>query len=347
MAWQEAARTTWRGMIPTLGGKGRVLAVSTPNGKFNLFHDIWSNRGMRYKNICRIKIHWWGDWETSDDGGGIIDKYIAENHVHDQKWFDAATAGLTAAEIEQMYFHSFAVYTTDPVWPEFDRKTHCVEDTNVISSRPMLIGWDLGYHYPAAIFFQYNNRDQYIGHAEYQGYDVEFGQFAREVLELGQTFYNRLKTPEIHFVPPDVVQRYHSRAKSGAISDLQEIKNIFGKNIQYRFGAAQMGTRENEGIRLKTVRPLWRIRDDGHPRIILNSKRMPLFVDGCAGGYCYPEMRRILGGEVISEQPAKNEASHLQDAFQMIVTGRAKMMQPAEEKRPQKEYHRLGRRTGL
>ena len=44
MSRQEAVRSCWTGLIPTLGDSGKLVAVSTPKGKRNLFADLWFNK---------------------------------------------------------------------------------------------------------------------------------------------------------------------------------------------------------------------------------------------------------------------------------------------------------------
>jgi hypothetical protein len=341
MAWQEAVRGTWKGMIPTLGDMAKLLAVSTPNGKLNLFYEVWSNKKGQYPNIKRIDVAW--DGSLTIDDSGQVTTYKPKELIHDEKWFKNVCIGLTRQEVAQMFERSFAVYTGSSVWPEFERQTHCVAETEVILPRPMLIGWDFGFHYPATTFWQCNTLDQFVGHLEYEDFDVEFGRYCKAVFEIAHSLYGsyREKMREIHFVPPDGRIRYHSRAKSGATCDIDEIKNIFGRDTQIRFGALEVGTRMVEGPRLKAVRSLWGLRADKRPGIIINEKKMPSFVEGCLGGYCYDER----GGE----QPLKNEASHLQDSLQMVVTGRAAMYsaQPAKKDHSDRRVRRVGHRTGL
>lgn len=305
MAFQEAVRTVWAGMMPTLGRHGKLLGVSTPNGKNNLFADVWFNKDGNYKDINREKLHW------------------RDNPEHDDEWYKWATAGLDAQTIAREYELSFAAYLGQPVWAnEFDYQANTAEETEVIESRPMFIGWDLGYHYPAATFWQRNTRDQWVGLAEIQGYDIEFGKFCKQVKELANTFYDRRKIQEIHCVPPDAKNRYHSKAQSGAANDLGEIMNVFKMSIrpvQVRFGATEIGVRNNEGPRLKETRRTFILRSDGLAGVYFDRNKMPLFLEGCQGGYCYPDK-----GD--TEIPDKNESSHLQDSFQMVVTGYNRMM---------------------
>lgn len=330
MALQEAARTTWTGLIPTLGAKGKLLAVSTPNGKTNLFYDIWSNKNEMYHGMLRVKLHWTGRAEF--DLKGKKTTYTPSEQPHDEEWYRQVTVGMDKQMIARMFELSFAAYLGDPVWNRFERHTHCVPETQIMTMRPVLLGWDFGFHFPATVMFQYNTLDQFVGHAEYQDFDVEFGDYAEAVFEYCNGLYNVREVPTIHFVDPAGRQRYHSQAKSGAINDIQEIQRVFrkaGGEPQIRFGAVEIGTRSNEGPRLKETRKVFNLRADGRPGIVLSEQGMSNFIEGCLGAYHYDEK----GGET----PVKDEASHLQDAFQYIVTGRGAMfadMKPEPQQLP-------------
>ena len=157
--------------------------------------------------------------------------------------------------------------------------------------------------------------------------------------------YDRKKNAEIHFGPPDMKNRYRNKAQSGAVNDYDQIKRSFAignRRVNVRFIPGEMGTRDNEGPRLKEMRRVLRLRRDGQPGILL-SPRMELLIEGFMGGYCYPEK-----GD--TEQPDKNEASHLQDSTQTVVVGHTLQVLPGLVKRNNKETkkrRRLGMRTGL
>jgi hypothetical protein len=94
-------------------------------------------------------------------------------------------------------------------------------------------------------------------------------------------------------------------------------------------------------MRLKAVRKLWPLRSDGRPGIVVD-ENMTVFVEGCQGGYCYPERKAE------SEEPEKNETSHIQDTLQYLVTGHQRMVAPQEQNQLKKsKIHRIGHRTGL
>ena len=337
MAVQEAARSAWTGLVPAMGATGGLLAVSTPNGKGNIFHDIWTNKDNKFDGVHRIECDWW------------------DHPEHDDKWFKAITEAMDDQMVARMFLKSFSAYAGIKVWPEFDKRTHVVEDTEIIQGRPILIGHDFGFLAPSLLWVQMNHRDQFVLHRELCEYEMGYDRFLAKAIERSNTFYDRRQwtrgAGELHFCDPAGRFRYASRSHSGAVNDIAEIKTVFGRYaktnppkidnaVQVKVGSRDVGTRIIEGPRLKEVRKLWRLRTDGHPAIIINS-RCTGFIEGCEGAYCYPDKGN-------SEQPLKNEASNVQDSLQYLVTGYSRMFHP-ERPLPEAKAvrRRIGRRTGL
>lgn len=320
MAFMEAVRSVYTGMIPTLGKKGKMIAVSTPNGPSNLYAEIWNNRGNRYPDdaICRIRLE------------------CEENPEHRGEWYKKATDGMDKRMIAREYGLSFSTPAGEPVWDLFDKETHVLkENPELIESRPLLICFDFGYHFPAATVWQYSTKDQFIGYFEYEEFDIDFADFCVNFERFLHSVCEFDKFKRIFFVDPAGKQTYHSKSKSGAVNDVGEIKNVFGKDSQVRFGSVDVGTRDNEGPRLKEVRKLWKLRADGNPGLVM-SPAMERFNEGCMSGYCYPEK----GGEV----PEKNEASHLQDTFQYCVTGFNRLNKTSQMSDKEKERKAVKRK---
>jgi hypothetical protein len=331
MAFQEAVRTVYTGMAPTLGAKGRLLAVSTPNGKGNLFADIWFNKNEKFSDIHRITLHW------------------KENPEHGDEWYGRLAATMDDQMIARELGLSFAAYAGQPVWDKFEWQTHVWDvekekaELTVTPGKPVYHGWDMGYHFPAWTLWQQNSHDQWQGIAEVQGYDIEFEEFCKKIVEKCTALYDRRKVDEIHCVPPDAMKRSNRSGMSGAVNDLQDIQKafkIYNRRVQHIVCPGEVGTRTNEAPRLKETRKLFKLRGDGRPGIIMNST-MEGFLEGCKGAYCYPEK-----GD--TEQPEKNEASHLQDSGQSVFSAYSRVHRPKADKiKQQKKRDRIGSRTGL
>lgn len=295
MALQEAAKSTYAGMIPTLGANGTLITVSTPNGKLNFFYDLWTNKDNKYSGLHRIKMNWWLHPE------------------HTEEWLKGQKSQLDDQDFARMYLLSFSHYKGNRVFPEADPKVIVAEEPlKFMPNKPLYMGWDFGYHFPAAVYFQYNNRDQFVFLREYCDYDIGFDKFCQDAFDFRKTISRTKNFNTTHFVDPAGFQKYSSKAESGAACDVHQIRIVFGRGELIRKGALKVGDRSAEGPRLKEMRQLFRLRKDDRASIVVDPT-MEVFLEGLTGGYCYPEN----GGEV----PDKNEFSHIQDAGQYGVTG--------------------------
>ena len=310
--------------MPKSAAFGPDLDQLRRNGKGNLFADIWFNKDGLYKDIHRVP-------------------FLAhtQNPEHGAKWLKKVTQGLDKQMISREFYGSFAAYAGQPVWSAFDKVTH-VWDTeeapmDIQEGVPVYIGWDLGYHFPAATIAQRNTKDQWLFRAEIQGYDEDFEDFSKRVRDICSSIYQRDKVHEIHCVPPDAKFRYSNKSKSGAVNDIGQIKITFRTQQQgepqVRFCPGEVGTRDNEAPRLKVMRALFKLRKDGLPGLMYHPS-MELTIEGCMGGYCYPEKGN-------TEQPEKNEHGHLQDSQQAIVAAYDRMTTSALPKQETKKRPRI------
>ena len=178
--------------------------------------------------------------------------------------------------------------------------------------------------------------------------------FLKESLRYGNSFYKR-RSGEIHFIDPAGRNRYPSRAQSGAINDIAEIKIQYGRwnqkgqekadpEVQIRFGALEIGTRSNEGPRLKEFRKLFGLRADDQPGAFWDPRCVEV-VEALKGGYVFPERKRDDQPEI--EQPSKNDASHPMDASQYGVTGFNRMGIIPDKSEPRKKRVKIFGRAGF
>jgi len=256
---------------------------------------------------------------------------------------------MSQKDVAREYYGSFSQGEGDPVWDQFKQDLHVwnVEKNGELAitlARPVYIGFDLGYHFPAATVWQRNSQDQWVGILEYQDYDCDFETFCLNLREKLGALYDRRKALEVFCMPPDAKNTYHQRAKSGARNDVAQVKITFafGNRLpQVRFCPPEVGTRTNEAPRLKIMRSLFKRRADDRYGIVMHP-RMEMFIDGCNGGYTYPE-----GG---GEQPEKNEYSHLQDSAQSVFAAcPIQLPEPPRRKQitPTTQRERIGHGIGM
>jgi len=304
MAFQAFARTTWTGAKPTLGKYGKMIAVSTPNGKGNFFYRLFANPDGDLIGVTRVRIPWWA------------------NPEHDQEWFDRATAGMEQQDIAREYELSFAMAAGRPVFrKDFNDQANVLRNEfdppEYIPGRIVLLGWDMGYHYPACSFWQPNGQDQMVGFHSETGSDEEIYDFGMRMRETRGTYFPQ-EARYVHCVPHDAWKRYTSQSRAGHISDFDTLFNP--QNGVFRGEQAIRGAIEN-AARLGAVRANLKLRADGRAGLVMSQKGCPNLIEGFAGGYAYPPEEKIIQSPEKGEEPEKNEYSHEMDSCQMVMTG--------------------------
>lgn len=88
-AFIENMKDLWTGVYPTMATGGRCIAISTPNGVGNWFHQTYVDAESAMNDFHPIKLHW-------------------SVHPHrDQAWFEKETRNMSKREIAQEYECSF------------------------------------------------------------------------------------------------------------------------------------------------------------------------------------------------------------------------------------------------
>jgi hypothetical protein len=331
-AFQQFARSTYEGTRPSIGEKGKIIIVSTPNGKRNWFYEVWANVDDNYPSVKRMKI----DWREHPD--------------HDDEWYHSMESTMDAQAFARQYLCSFTSSFGRAVFRgEYEDRLHAPEDdmaTSFIPGKPVLVGWDLGYMAPAAVFCQFNSKQQLVAQHEKIGSQIEIHTFAKNVREARSAWYPR-GTDYIHFVPHDAFRNFRAEAKHGHVNDYQVLfatpsvsagieKGVFFGEQAYR-GAVQIE------VRLGAVRKLLRLRDDGRAGFLISKTGCPELVDGFNGGYVYKEGTR--GGDPDKLEPDKNcDYSDVSDALQMIATGYPNVMSTLEKQQTKQTAERLSTR---
>ena len=85
----EDMEELWKSIFPTLSTGGRCIAISTPNGVGNWFHETFTNAENGVNDFHAIKLNW--------------DAHPERDH----EWFEAVTRNMNRRDIAQEYECSF------------------------------------------------------------------------------------------------------------------------------------------------------------------------------------------------------------------------------------------------
>ena len=88
-AFVDGMEELWKSIFPTLSTGGRCIAISTPNGVGNWFHETYTNAENNSNDFHAIKLN----WDAHPD--------------RDRDWFEAATRNMNRRDIAQEYECSF------------------------------------------------------------------------------------------------------------------------------------------------------------------------------------------------------------------------------------------------
>lgn len=302
MSRQAFARSTWTGAMPTLGKDGKMIAVSTPNGRDNFFYELFVDPYNQYSGINRMKIHWYA------------------NPEHDQEWYQNVTSKLPELAVRSQYLLDFTAGEGDAVYGGyFEPKAHITDEPpEYLENKPVLQWWDMGFHNPACGFGQINGQDQLVVYYSEKGHDEDIYDFGNRIREVRASFFPP-NMRYIHFVPPDAWKRYSiGESRHGHRNDFDALfsrrNGVFAGEQAFR-GAVETSKR------ISSVRSLLRLRDDGRAGLVIYRPYCKNLIEGFEGGYIYPPRDRASENKSKLETPIDNSWAHEQDALQMVATG--------------------------
>jgi hypothetical protein len=291
IVFDEMAFFPWGSQImaslaPILGGQGRFVGVSTPNGRDGLFYPAWHESTNQL--VKKLTLHY---SQRPDLTPERINQMRNALGMTDQKW---------AREMEL----SFATPAGKPVYPKFSRQQVIPNWRAHYAGQPVLIlGWDRGYHHPATIWCFINKKDQLIVCAEYMGEDMARDKYLPEIATQTMARFPQF-ADKISYVPSDF-----NLTESDGKTWLKIME-------AYGFNSNKIGKAGKDEIprRVDAVRKILKLRADGEYGCLIDDS-CRILIEGLAGGYTYPEV--IDKPE--DEKPVKDGYyDHLQNALEVV-----------------------------
>lgn len=280
--FQKAAREAYRATQPVLGEGGQFVAGSTANGK-NFFWEL-----CRRPALTQLRIHYSEDpakdetWVAREqarylDEGGSLDDWLRE------------------------FEHSFETFAGRKVFASFRQETH-VRALGWLPDRPVIRGWDFGYHRPFCVWMQVHSTGRILFLADVLGREEEIDRFTGRVLALSGEWF-----PAARF---------------------EDWGDIAGEQLD-DFGRSPCRYLREQGIKIRTaaqrretgtmeMRRALRPRLDGIPGLLVDP-RAEYCLEGFKGGWRYPEAKP--GERVKDELVEDGEHEHAFDACRYAVMG--------------------------
>ena len=174
-----------------------------------------------------------------------------------------------------------------------------------IKSKPLICGWDFGFHHPAVVFTQIDLQDRWVWNRELMGNDITIDKFCDQVKE-----YINIHFPGancVHYGDPAVIQKTDKSEKTS-----WEICYGKGFNIIYKTSTY----RERKEIIEQHLSTLI----GGKPKILLDRRYCKTAVDGFLGGYHYPQRKPGMEFTDKFEQPYRDGYyEHIMNAAEYIA----------------------------
>ena len=294
------------GIMPTIGRRGRVDGVSTPNGPFNLFADIWHSEDPAWN---KVTLDWWEHPDRDEEWKKEEIKKLCPDPNDLSLW-------------KQQYEREFEVFSEKAVYPGFASE-HIDNKMTFVPRETLYRGWDFGGHVAAVVFFQVVDRqirflrelivtDQTISKAS-----SVFVNPDNNIDDLATAVLNRTR----EWFGPDAGVRDFCDPQGAHVSDLSrrsqrsriDVLNTYGIYPEYRFANI------SEGVEI--IRMRMRVRPDGEYGLMISQEGCPVLTTGFQGGI---SRRPPAPGKAMNptEDVLKDGwFEHIHDAARYGVTG--------------------------
>jgi hypothetical protein len=258
LAFSPHDRQMWAALRPTIGIQGMMHGVTTANGRFNMFYDMWTNR-EHYTGLSRHFLHW------------------SEHPDRDKVWAEEMKTTMPEDAWEREYEGSFAILAGKRVYPGFSQGTHVREFALEPRNNVIYRTWDFGFHHPAVLFAFKNKRDQLCIYMENMGEDVDTRTYAEDVVELSKAEFPKCSFRDFCDVAGHQAQSIAKRKDARSDIDVLKELGIYPKS-------KKIGIRQS----IDLVKQMLLLRADGEPWLRVHP-RCQVLIDGFQGGYCFEE----------------------------------------------------------
>lgn len=235
--------------------------------------------------------------------GGLTDRAENLTNLPGGRLYYAKLASGKSKDWVDVYINGEYGFVMDgkAVFPEYNDQAHC-RDINPVPGQTIYRGWDFGLT-PACALSQILPDGRWLIFDELIATSMGVDRFSDQVLQhCSRSFPQGARFEDVG--DPAGEQRAQTDERT-----CFEIMWAKGIRIEGGLQSAQ--------IRLESVRKPLRMLDGGEPGFVLNP-RCKVTRKGFKGGYHYRRMK--VSGERYTDEPHKNEYSHVQDAIQYKAT---------------------------
>jgi len=234
------------------------------------------------------------------------------------------------------------------VYPEFSETIHAKEMDYYNSRKVIYRAFDFGWHAPACLIAQIDEKDRLIVIKEIIGRQVTTKEFAQDVIQKCAAWFHSEDSPLMRTAGyEDFCDPAGQKVSANGDSERSEVRDVEVLNNLKIFPRWEYGWSRKDGRSL--VHQLLQLRVDGTPSIYINTSGCPTLMQGFLGKYVYPPRK----GGTAHDEPDENAHpwADVHAALRYLATGlysalglRRSSAKPSIS--PPPTYHGYGTPTG-
>lgn len=186
-----------------------------------------------------------------------------------------------------------------------------------IPRKPIDVGWDFGFHFPAVVITQDDDKDRWVWLRERLGRDTTIKKFGSEIVTMLADEF------------PDCDQRHYGDPAGNQVSDKSEKADDTSIKILRDLGIYVQTKPSTYRARKEIMERKLCTYNDGRPQVLIDTEGCPIACDGFMGGYRYPTKREATeysDGQL--EVPFRDGFyEHVMNAGEYIMVNRFKAVE--------------------
>lgn len=203
------------------------------------------------------------------------------------------------------------------VYPEFSETLHAPELEYFNTRKVIYRAWDFGWHAPACLIAQIDEKDRLIVMKEIVGRQQTTREFAEEVIWKCAKWFHGQDSQLMRTAGYEDFCDPAGQKQSANASERSEVRDVEVLNKLKIHPSWEYGWSRKDGRSL--VHQLLALREDNTPSIYVNASGCPILLQGFLGKYVYPTRK----GGTAHDEPDENAHPHadIHAALRYLATG--------------------------
>lgn len=204
------------------------------------------------------------------------------------------------------------------VYPEFSETLHAGEYDYFNTRKVIYRAFDFGWHAPACLIAQIDDKDRLIVLKEIIGREVTTKEFAQDVIQKCAALFHAADSPLMRTAGyEDFCDPAGQKVSANGSSEKSEVRDVEVLNNLKIYPRWEYGWSRKDGRAL--VHQLLQLRVDGTPSMYINTAGCPILMQGFLGKYVYPARK----GGTAHDEPDENAHpwADVHAALRYLATG--------------------------